>query len=125
MTSTLTAISTVPGAGGATRARPANARLAPGGQERGGDHDARVAQKAPTGEAARWQRILDLLDPGIEGTGSYGAGLARHIAAAGIRVVEAARAGRTGAGRANPTRRCGQRGPGRPVRPGGRRAEGP
>ena len=25
---------------------------------------------------------------GIEGTGSYGAGLARHIAAAGIRVVE-------------------------------------
>ena len=26
---------------------------------------------------------------GIEGTGSYGAGLARHVAAAGIRVVEA------------------------------------
>ena len=26
---------------------------------------------------------------GIEGTGSYGAGLARHLAAAGIRVVEA------------------------------------
>src|SRR5205807_8414807 len=25
---------------------------------------------------------------GIEGTGSYGAGLARHLAAAGIRVVE-------------------------------------
>src|ERR1035437_8811635 len=25
---------------------------------------------------------------GIEGTGSYGAGLARHVAAAGIRVVE-------------------------------------
>jgi hypothetical protein len=64
MTSTLTAISTVLGADGATRARPANARLAPGGQERGGEHDARVAQKAQTGEAARWQRILDLLDPG-------------------------------------------------------------
>jgi hypothetical protein len=63
MTSTLTAISTVPGADGATRARPANARLAPGGQERGGEHDARVTQKAQTGEAARWQRILDLLDP--------------------------------------------------------------
>ncbi|HUJ05814.1 MAG TPA: transposase [Streptosporangiaceae bacterium] len=28
---------------------------------------------------------------GIEGTGSYGAGLARHVAAAGIRVVEAGR----------------------------------
>jgi len=64
MTSTLTAISAVLGADGATRARPANARLAPGGQERGGEHDARVAQKAQTGEAARWQRILDLLDPG-------------------------------------------------------------
>ena len=31
---------------------------------------------------------------GIEGTGSYGAGLARHLAAAGVRVVEAVRAGR-------------------------------
>ena len=31
---------------------------------------------------------------GIEGTGSYGAGLARHVAAAGIRVVEAARSDR-------------------------------
>jgi hypothetical protein len=31
---------------------------------------------------------------GIEGTGSYGAGLARHLAAAGIRVVEAGRADR-------------------------------
>ena len=28
---------------------------------------------------------------GIEGTGSYGAGLARHVTAAGIRVVEAGR----------------------------------
>ena len=42
---------------------------------------------------------------GIEGTGSYGAGLARHIAAAGIRVVEVDRsAGRTGGGRASPIR---------------------
>jgi transposase len=33
---------------------------------------------------------------GIEGTGSYGAGLARHVTAAGIRVVEqSARTGRT------------------------------
>ena len=31
---------------------------------------------------------------GIEGTGSYGAGLARHITAAGIRVVEVDRADR-------------------------------
>jgi len=31
---------------------------------------------------------------GIEGTGSYGAGLARHVAATGIRVVEAVRADR-------------------------------
>jgi transposase len=31
---------------------------------------------------------------GIEGTGSYGAGLARRVAAAGIRVVEADRSGR-------------------------------
>ena len=31
---------------------------------------------------------------GIEGTGSYGAGLARHLAAAGVRVVEAVRADR-------------------------------
>ena len=31
---------------------------------------------------------------GVEGTGSYGAGLARHLAAAGIRVVEVDRADR-------------------------------
>ena len=31
---------------------------------------------------------------GIEGTGSYGAGLARHLAAAGVRVVEVDRPGR-------------------------------
>jgi transposase len=31
---------------------------------------------------------------GIEGTGSYGAGLARHMAAAGVRAVEVDRAGR-------------------------------
>ena len=38
---------------------------------------------------------------GVEGTGSYGAGLARHLAAAGIGVVEAVRAGGTGTGRAS------------------------
>jgi transposase len=31
---------------------------------------------------------------GVEGTGSYGAGLARHLAAAGVRVVEVDRSGR-------------------------------
>ena len=31
---------------------------------------------------------------GIEGTGSYGAGLTRHVTAAGIRVVEAVRSDR-------------------------------
>jgi len=31
---------------------------------------------------------------GIEGTGSYGAGLARHVATAGVRVVEAGRSDR-------------------------------
>ena len=42
---------------------------------------------------------------GIEGTGSYGAGLARHITAAGIRSWKwTAQTGRTGAARASPTR---------------------
>src|SRR5437764_13506879 len=67
---------------------------------------------------------------GIEGTGSYGAGLARHITAAGIRVVEvdrsdrqdrrrqgksdpldavsAARAAQSGRARGAPQRRAGQ-----------------
>src|SRR5260370_14972056 len=36
---------------------------------------------------------------GIEGTGSYGAGLARHVAAAGVRVVEVDRSDRQGRGR--------------------------
>jgi hypothetical protein len=59
-----TAISTVLGTDGATRARPANARLAPGGQEHAGRHEGGVTQNTQAGEAARWQRILDLLDPG-------------------------------------------------------------
>jgi len=63
---------------------------------------------------------------GVEGTGSYGAGLARHLAAAGVRVVEAGPgrpAGPPPPGQAGPAG-CGRRGAGRPVRPGGRRAEG-
>lgn len=51
--------------------------------------------------AAGYARLLEWLGGfgpvclvGIEGTGSYGAGLARHIAAAGIRVVEVDRSDR-------------------------------
>ena len=63
---------------------------------------------------------------GIEGTGSYGAGLARHMAAAGIRVVEVDRAtGRTAAAAASPIRwtRSAPPGPRSPAGPGG--AQGP
>ena len=58
---------------------------------------------------------------GIEGTGSYGAGLARYLAAAGIRVVEAARAGGTATARASLIRwmRSAPRGP---PGPGGHQA---
>ena len=57
---------------------------------------------------------------GVEGTGSYGAGLARHLAAAGIRVVEGRPVGPAGpsaAGQVRPAGR-GQRRAGRAVRPG-------
>jgi transposase len=75
---------------------------------------------------------------GIEGTGSYGAGLARHVTAAGIRVVEVDRSDRQDRRRQGKSRRqdrrrqgksrsagCGQRGQGGPVGPGPRRAQGP
>jgi transposase len=64
---------------------------------------------------------------GIEGTGSYGAGLARHVAAAGIRVVEVDRSDRHDRRRQGKPRPagCRQRRPGRPVRPGPWRAQGP
>ena len=39
---------------------------------------------------------------GVEGTGSYGAGLARHLAAAGVRVVEADRQDRHRQGKSDP-----------------------
>ena len=51
---------------------------------------------------------------GIEGTGSYGAGLARHIAAAGIRVVEVDRADRQDRhrqGKSDPAMRSARPGP--------------
>ncbi len=44
--------------------------------------------------ASRNSRPRTVCLVGIEGTGSYGAGLARHVAAAGIRVVEADRSDR-------------------------------
>ena len=40
---------------------------------------------------------------GVEGTGSYGAALARHLAQAGVRVIEVGRPGRSAAGTARPT----------------------
>ena len=64
---------------------------------------------------------------GIEGTGSYGAGLARHMAAAGVRVVEVDRsAGRTAAARASPTRwtRSARHGRRSPAGPAARRKAG-
>ena len=56
---------------------------------------------------------------GIEGTGSYGAGLARHMATAGIRVVEVDRSDRQDRRRrASPTRWNGSARPGRRSRAG-------
>jgi hypothetical protein len=61
---TLTAICSVPGTDGVMRSRRENARLAPGRRKRPWERGTRVAQNPRAGEAARWQRILDLLDPG-------------------------------------------------------------
>jgi transposase len=75
--------------------------------------------------AAGYARLLGWLGgfgavalAGVEGTGSYGAGLARHLAAAGIRVVEVDRADRQDRhGRASPIRwmRSARRGPRSPA----------
>jgi transposase len=64
---------------------------------------------------------------GVEGTGSYGAGLARHLAAAGVRVVEVDRPDRQDRARQGKSRPagCGQRGAGRAVREGVGGAAGP
>jgi transposase len=55
--------------------------------------------------ALAWMRGHgDLVKVGVEGTGSYGAGLARYLAARGIEVAEVIRrTGRRGAGAASPT----------------------
>ena len=56
---------------------------------------------------------------GIEGTGSYGAGVARHMSAAGVRVVEVDRSGRQDRRRqGEPTAGRGKRGTGGAVRQG-------
>ena len=64
---------------------------------------------------------------GIEGTGSYGAGLARHVAAAGIRVVEGRPLGPAGPAPEGQVRSAGrgQRRAGGPVGPRGGSAQGP
>ena len=47
------------------------------------------ATAAGYGSLLSWLRSFGTLTvAGVEGTGSYGAGLARHLAAAGVRVVE-------------------------------------
>ena len=75
-----------------------------------------------------WLRSFGILAvAGVEGTGSYGAGLARYLAAAGVRVVEVRPPGPAGpapAGQVRPAG-CGQRGAGRPVGAGAGDAEGP
>jgi transposase len=61
---------------------------------------------------------------GVEGTGSYGAGLARHMAAAGIRVVEVDRSDRKDRrrqGKSDPAMRSAPPGPPSPAGPGARR----
>ena len=64
MNTTHTAISRPFGTGCMMRSRGANARLAPGGPTSPGERHTRVDKSARTDEEARWQRILDMLDPG-------------------------------------------------------------
>ena len=64
MSTTLTAICSAPGTGCVMRSRRANARRALAGRKRAGERDTQVAPSPRAGEAERWQRILDLLNPG-------------------------------------------------------------
>jgi hypothetical protein len=63
MTTTRTAIGRVPGAGRVMTPRRAEARLAPGGREGPREGDNPAVGPPLAGQAARWQLILDLLDP--------------------------------------------------------------
>ncbi len=64
MNTTLTAIPGAPATDYVMRSSRADARLAPGGRKRRREHDTQVARSPHADQAARWQRILDLLDPG-------------------------------------------------------------
>jgi transposase len=64
---------------------------------------------------------------GIEGTGSYVAGLARHMSAAGVRVVEVDRSDRQDRrrqGKSTPSMRSARPGPRSPAGPAARRKAG-
>ena len=63
MNTALAAICSIPGAGRVMTPRRANARLAPGGPNGPRERDTQVARTPLAGQAARWQLILDLLDP--------------------------------------------------------------
>ena len=63
MTTTLTAICRIPGAGRAITPRRADARLAPGGRHGPRERATRAARTPLADQAARCQLILDLLDP--------------------------------------------------------------
>jgi hypothetical protein len=63
MNTTLAATCTVRGAGWMIRSRRVDARLAPGARDRPWRRGIQAAPGARAGEAARGQRILDLLDP--------------------------------------------------------------
>jgi hypothetical protein len=64
MNTMLTAICGPSGTGRVIRVPGADARLAPRGPQGPGQGNTRVAQGTRAWEEARWQRILDLLDPG-------------------------------------------------------------
>ena len=70
----------------------------------------------------KWLRTFgEVARIGVEGTGSYGAGICRHLAEAGIEVLEVDRPGPLGPPPQRQGRRPGrdQRRPGRPARPPG------
>jgi transposase len=83
------------------------------------------ATAAGYAELPGWLRGLgNLAVAGVEGTGSYGAGLARYLAAAGVRVVEVDRPDRRDRarqGRSDPAMRSARPGPPSPGERRGRR----
>ena len=83
------------------------------------------ATAAGYAELLGWLRSLgNLALAGVEGTGSYGAGLARYLAAAGVRVVEVDRPDRQDRhrqGKSDPAMRSARPGPPSPGERRGRR----